>query len=180
MNFRGPGQECNAIDARITRQHVRRAVMRKRKTGDIDDRIKQFDGTTLLSGFATQNIPDDRLVSTKARKNSLEQNHRHVSVRMLHASSGGSAGVHHTRAPNLLISGLAVQHPYTAYAALCVDVSVSRIDSLFKSRMATFSISCRLYLADTKQMHTAMLQNLSSIRTTSTRISAWMPSFQGA
>jgi len=180
VNFNGPGQECNAADARITRQHVRRAVMRKRKTGDMDDRIKHFDGTTLLGGFATQRASNDRLISTMARKGSSEQNHRHVSVRMLHTSSGGSVGFHDVRTPNLLIPGLAIQHPYTAYAALCVDIPVSRIDSLFKSRMTTSSISYRFYLADTQQMHTAMLQSHSSIRTTSIRISAWMPCFQDA
>jgi len=180
VNFHGPGQECNAADARITRQHIRRAVMRKRKTGDMDDRIKQFDGTTFQSGFALQRVSDNRLVSTRAQENDSEQNHRHVSVRMLPVSSGGSVSFRHVGTPDLLTSGLGVQHPYTAYAALCVDIPVSRIDSLFKSCMAPSSIPYPFYLADTQQMHTAMLQSPSSIRTMSTRIFAWMPSFRDA
>jgi len=176
----GPRQECNATDARITRQHVRRAVMRKRKTGDLDGRIKQFDGTALLGGFATPKVPSGRPLSTKAQENSTEPHHRHVSGRIPHASSGGRVNAHHMRAPDLPILGLAVQHPYTAYATLCVDIPVGRIDSLFKSRMANSSISYMFYLADTQQMHTAILRSLSSIRTISTRTFAWMPSFQDA
>lgn len=140
VSVQGPKQESNVTYTKTDRQHVRRAIMRKRNNGDIYDKIRHFNGRKFLNGVLAPKVPQNQLIMTEAMRDLQANNSSQRVPRGSLQTPPQYAGKHGTsflmEVPHPLISRLATWHPYTVYAASCVRMPVDRIDFLFKSCMA--------------------------------------------
>lgn len=140
VNVRGPDQDCNVAYTKTSRQHVRRAVMRKRNNGDFYDKIRHFNGLKFLNGVTAPKLPQNRLLMTEAicesQTNDSSQRVPQGSLQTPAHYSGKCRTSCHMELPRPLTSMPTTWHPYTVYAASCVQMPVNRIDFFFKSCMA--------------------------------------------
>ena len=145
VSFQGPDQECNDGYAKTSRQHVRKAVMWKRSNGDLYDRIRHFDGLNFLNRPSTHKLPRNRSIMPEAmcasQRTNSSQHQPRASLQTPPHCSGKGRTSSHMEVLHPLTSRLTTWHPYTVYAADCVQMSVDRIDFLFKSCMALSSCS---------------------------------------
>ena len=140
VNVQDPGQGCNVAYPKTSRQHVRRAVLRKRDNGDFHDKIRHFNGLKFLNGASALEFPPNRLIVREAmRESQTNDSSQRVPRGTLQPPlhySGKRRTSCYMKVPHPLTSSPTTWHPYTVYAASRVQMPVNRIDFLFKSCMA--------------------------------------------
>ena len=119
VNVRQPGQMRDTQDAKMIRGHVRKAVLRARGHCNVRGRIQIFTGIK----FVNTTVND-----------TPEQQSCQVSGVSLEPFDTDQHDARHQIIPFISRTLISVRHPYTAYAAPFVQLSIDRIDFLFKSR----------------------------------------------
>jgi hypothetical protein len=118
-----PGHKIEADRLRVLRTHVRRAIVRNRKSKPIDYTLKIVTSDDVLGKKKAGKPAGSRKGKTRSR-----------------CSYGTEAGVESKKTNSHAFRGTVpinpkIYHPFSAHAAQLVDMDLERVDELFRSSM---------------------------------------------
>jgi hypothetical protein len=119
-----PGHKIEAERLRILRTHVRRAIVRNRKSKPIDYTLKIVTSDDVLGKKKTGKPASNKKEKTQIR-----------------CSYGVEAGVKSNKINSHTLAGIVpinprIYHPFSTYAARVVDMDLERVDELFRSSVS--------------------------------------------
>ena len=137
VGWQQPGQGHDLERIKVVRQHARRAALKHRIHSLSEGKAKRFNGVRFVDEVRATSVSSSRQTEMEGGSEASE-----VTIRIQKAC--WTTGSTSKRLPNnyplrygsmatcFPLQQPAIRHPYTVWASACVDLTVERIDHLFK------------------------------------------------